>query len=71
LLLVGFTWIERKKRCHSASLRKVMRRVLCRTVLFFFGSFIQRGKLERVADLFDETRELFRGLAGDSLSVAL
>jgi hypothetical protein len=48
-----------------------MRRVLSRTVLFPLGSFILRGKLERAADLFDETCEFFRGLGGDSLDVAL
>jgi hypothetical protein len=55
----------------GASLREVMRGVLRCAVLVFLGSLIICGELERAADLFDETCELFSGLGGDSLDVSL
>ena len=55
----------------GASLGKVMRRVLRRTVLFPLSSFVLRGELERATDLLNETCEFFRRLGGDSLDISL
>ena len=55
----------------GASLREVMRGILCCAVLIFLSFLILCGELEGATDLFDETREFFRGLGGDSLNVAL
>lgn len=52
-------------------LRKVMRGVLRRAVLFLFGPFVLSGKLERTADLLDKACEFFRRLGSNSLDVSL
>lgn len=57
--------------CNPPSLCKVECRVLSGLFLLFLRLLVFACKLERPADLFNELRELARGLGGDSFDVSL